>query len=163
RQDHRRRRRRRRDRRDPRVGERNRGDPLAHRSRVPAPATLPRRYRRGHPPGRAVETRVPVSSRLPGFYRLRVAERRRRLLEAAQLPADGFAAVDPGALPLDVADGMIENVVGTYALPFAVAVNFVVDGTEVFVPMAVEEPSIVAAASNAARRARPRGFTTEVS
>jgi len=104
-----------------------------------------------------------VSSRLPGFYRLGIAERRRRLLEVAKLPADGFAAVDPGALPLDVADGMIENVVGTYALPFAVAVNFVVDGGEVFVPMAVEEPSIVAAASNAARLARPRGFTTQVS
>jgi len=58
---------------------------------------------------------------------------------------------------------MIENVVGTYALPFAVAVNFVVDDVETFVPMAIEEPSVVAAASNAARMARPRGFTTTVS
>jgi hydroxymethylglutaryl-CoA reductase len=75
---------------------------------------------------------------------------------------DGFAAVNPGALPLDVADGMIENVVGTYALPFAVAVNFVIDEVETFIPMAVEEPSIVAAASNAARMARPRGFVSTV-
>ena len=104
-----------------------------------------------------------MSSRLPGFYRLDVAARRRLLLQHATLPADGFAAVDPGALPVDVADGMIENVVGTYALPFAVAVNFVVDGVETFVPMAVEEPSVVAAASNAARMARPRGFTSTVS
>ncbi|MGN6105959.1 MAG: hydroxymethylglutaryl-CoA reductase, degradative [Kofleriaceae bacterium] len=105
------------------------------------------------------------SSRLAGFYRLSLAERRHRLREAAGLPRDpeGFAAVDPGALPLDVADGMIENVIGTYALPFAVAVNFVVDGDDVLVPMAVEEPSIVAAASNAARIARPLGFLSEVS
>jgi len=105
----------------------------------------------------------PRSSRLTGFYRLGVLERRRRLLEAANLPADGFASVDPGALPLDVADGMIENVVGTYALPFAVAVNFVVDHVDTLIPMAIEEPSVVAAASNAARMARPRGFTSHVS
>ncbi|MFN0249772.1 MAG: hydroxymethylglutaryl-CoA reductase, degradative [Kofleriaceae bacterium] len=103
------------------------------------------------------------SSRLTGFYRLGIAERRRRLLELAGLPADGFAAVDPGALPLDVADGMIENVVGTYALPFSVAVNFVIDGQDALVPMVIEEPSVVAAASNAARMARPAGFTSSVS
>jgi hydroxymethylglutaryl-CoA reductase len=92
-----------------------------------------------------------------------VAERRRRLLELAGLPAEGFAAVDPGALSIEAADGMIENVVGTYALPFAVAVNFIVDDVESLIPMAVEEPSVVAAASNAARMARPRGFHTVVS
>jgi len=118
---------------------------------------------------------VPRSSRLAGFYRLSLAERRRRLREAAGLAdaaatagngasrTDAFAAVDPGALPLDVADGMIENVVGIYALPFAVAVNFCIDGVETFVPMVVEEPSIVAAASNAARITRPAGFASVVS
>ncbi len=105
----------------------------------------------------------PRSSRLAGFYRLGVLERRRRLLELAGLPAEGFAAVDPGALSLDVADGMIENVVGIYALPFAVAANFVVDGIETLIPMAIEEPSVVAASSNAARMARPRGFLTTLS
>ena len=45
---------------------------------------------------------------------------------------------------------MIENVIGTYALPFAVAVNFVIDGVDTLVPMAIEEPSVVAASSNAA-------------
>ena len=103
------------------------------------------------------------SSRLTGFYRLGIAERRRKLLEMAGMPPDGFAAVDPGSLPLDVADGMIENVVGTYALPFSVAVNFVIDGHDTLVPMVIEEPSVVAAASNAARMARPAGFTTSVS
>jgi hydroxymethylglutaryl-CoA reductase len=104
-----------------------------------------------------------MSSRLPGFYKASIAERRRLLAEAAGLPEETFAAVDPAALELVVADGMIENVIGTYALPFAVAVNFTVDGSDVVIPMAVEEPSIVAAASNAARMARPAGFTTKVS
>jgi hydroxymethylglutaryl-CoA reductase len=100
-------------------------------------------------------------SRLTGFFRLGIAERRQQLLAASGLPAGRLTAIDPGALPLEVADGMIENVVGEYALPFAVAVNFVVDGTDVLIPMVVEEPSIVAAASNAARFARPGGFVTE--
>ncbi|NVB80464.1 MAG: hydroxymethylglutaryl-CoA reductase, degradative [Kofleriaceae bacterium] len=104
-----------------------------------------------------------ASSRLPGFYRLGLAERRRRISEASGLAAENLAAVDPGALPLDVADGMIENVIGEYALPFAVAVNFLIDGREVLVPMAIEEPSVVAASSNAARMARPGGFTTHAS
>lgn len=104
-----------------------------------------------------------MSSRLPGFYRLGIAERRKALLTACGMPERRLVELDPGALPLEVADGMIENVVGEYALPFAVAVNFVVDDVEVLVPMAVEEPSIVAAASNAARLARPGGFVTRCS
>jgi hydroxymethylglutaryl-CoA reductase len=104
-----------------------------------------------------------VTSRLPGFYRLGIAERRRRVLEASGIAESRLAAIDPGAVPLDLADGMIENVLGTYALPFAVAVNFTVDGQDALVPMAIEEPSVVAAASNAARMARPAGFTTEAS
>ena len=104
-----------------------------------------------------------MTSRLPGFYRLGIAERRRRVLEAAGIEDGRFAAIDPGAMSLDLADGMIENVLGTYALPFAVAVNFCVDGEETLVPMAIEEPSVVAAASNAARMARPGGFTSVAS
>jgi hydroxymethylglutaryl-CoA reductase len=104
-----------------------------------------------------------MTSRLPGFYRLGIAERRRRVLEAAGLDASRIEAIDPGAMTLDLADGMIENVLGTYALPFAVAVNFRVDGEDVLVPMAIEEPSVVAAASNAARMARPAGFATAAS
>lgn len=104
-----------------------------------------------------------MSSRLPGFYKASIAERRALLAAAAGVPVASFAAIDPAALDLAVADGMIENVVGTYALPFAVAVNFTVDGQDVIIPMAVEEPSIVAAASNAARMCRPTGFVTKVS
>jgi hydroxymethylglutaryl-CoA reductase len=101
---------------------------------------------------------VTRSSRLSGFYRLGITERRQRLGHSGS-----FAAIDPGGLPLDAADGMIENVIGTYALPFAVAVNFVIDGAEVLVPMAIEEPSVVAASSNAARMTRPGGFTAKCS
>ncbi len=104
-----------------------------------------------------------MSSRLPGFYKASIAERRALLATALGVPVSAFAAIDPGALELAVADGMIENVIGTFALPFAVAVNFTVDGRDVVIPMAVEEPSIVAAASNAARMCRPSGFVTKVS
>ena len=106
-----------------------------------------------------------MTSRLPGFYRLSIAERRKRLAEVVgeKINLFSFMAIDAGGLTLEAADGMIENVIGTYALPFAVAVNFVIDGTEALVPMAVEEPSIVAAASNAARMARPTGFTSVIS
>jgi len=103
------------------------------------------------------------SSRITGFYRMPPTERRRKLLELAALPTEGFAALDPGALTLEVADGMIENVIGLYALPFGVAVNFTIDGIDTLVPMAIEEPSVVAASSNAARMVRPRGFQTVVS
>ncbi|HET9987115.1 MAG TPA: hydroxymethylglutaryl-CoA reductase, degradative [Kofleriaceae bacterium] len=106
-----------------------------------------------------------MTSRLPGFYRLPPAERRKRIAEVVggDFSPFSFRAIDPGGLSLEAADGMIENVIGTYALPFAVAVNFCIDGQDVLVPMAVEEPSIVAAASNAARMARPGGFTCEIS
>ncbi len=95
-------------------------------------------------------------SRFSGFYRLGLAERR------AQLAISDATALDAGALSLEAADGMIENVIGTYALPFAVAVNFCVDGTDALIPMVIEEASVVAAASNAARMTRPLGFHTKV-
>jgi hydroxymethylglutaryl-CoA reductase len=98
-----------------------------------------------------------VTSRIPGFYRLSMAARRRRLAQERPLVADAERVLDTGGVSLDVADGMIENVIGTYALPFAVALNFTVDGSDVLVPMSVEEPSVVAAASNAARMARAGG------
>jgi hydroxymethylglutaryl-CoA reductase len=105
-----------------------------------------------------------VSSRISGFYRKSVAERRAATAAAAELPAGALDALDAGALSVDAADGMIENVLGTYALPFAVAVNFCIDGVDRLVPMVVEEPSVVAASSYAARMARDRGgFTSTAS
>jgi len=98
------------------------------------------------------------TSRIPAFYQLSVEERRRRLAEVLDLsPADVEALTAPDALPLDVADIMIENAVGTFALPFGVALNFQVNGRDHVIPMVVEEPSVIAAASNAALVARAGG------
>lgn len=104
-----------------------------------------------------------TTSRLPGFGQLAPSERRARLAAASGVAADDLAGLDDEALPLEVADSMIENAVGTFALPFAVGLNFVVDGRETIVPLVVEEPSVVAAASSAALLARAGGgFVTEV-
>jgi hydroxymethylglutaryl-CoA reductase len=98
------------------------------------------------------------SSRIAAFYRLSVEERRRKLAEALGLsPADVEALTVPDALPLEVADMMVENAVGTFALPFGVALNFQVNGRDHVIPMVVEEPSVIAAASNAALVARSGG------
>lgn len=104
------------------------------------------------------------SSRLPGFHKLPMDERRARL--GAATGTDGTeleVALEDGGLDVSVADKFVENVVGTYALPFAVALNVALDGEDVVVPMVVEEPSVVAAASNAAKMARAGGgFTSDV-
>jgi len=96
------------------------------------------------------------SSRLPGFYRLPVAERRAIGARWAGLGADEAAALCGGLREAD-ADAMIENVVGTFSLPLGLATNFRVNGRDVLVPMAVEEPSVVAAASYGALLARRGG------
>lgn len=109
---------------------------------------------------------VDLGSRISGFYRLGLEERRRLL--QLRLPRDGaapdlLAALEPlGGLSTAVADRMIENVVGVLGLPLGVALNFVVDGAPIMVPMAVEEPSIVAACSHIARLAADGGgFVTD--
>lgn len=105
-----------------------------------------------------MRTMTETGSRIPGFYNLSLEERR-----AALASTGGFAGLDlealtaQGGLSAEQADHMIENVVGTYALPFAIALNFVVNGREVLVPMVVEEPSIVAGASFMAKLARAGG------
>ncbi len=107
-----------------------------------------------------------MSSRIPGFYRLDPAERLGRLAEAT-LPRDpGAAPFDAHAyalgLSLDQADLMVENVISTFGLPNAVAVNFLVNGQDRLVPMVVEEPSVVAAVSHMAKLSRcGGGFTAE--
>jgi hydroxymethylglutaryl-CoA reductase len=105
---------------------------------------------------------VALSSRIPGFYRLAVDERRARLADAGRLAEDDHATLDAGGLDLATADSMIENVIGRHALPLGLALNFRIDGEDYLVPMAIEEPSVVAAASGAARLCRDGGgFTTE--
>ncbi len=98
------------------------------------------------------------TSRLPGFYNHTLEERWDALARSGLLTPEEIAALrgDPG-LPLEQADHMIENVVGRFALPLGLALNFIVNGREVLVPMAVEEPSIVAGASFMAKLARATG------
>jgi hydroxymethylglutaryl-CoA reductase len=97
------------------------------------------------------------SSRIPGFYRLPVEERRKLLRLNADLSEEDLRTLDGGGIDTAVADRVVENVVGVYALPLGVGLNFVINGRDVLVPMAVEEPSVIAAASNAARMVREGG------
>lgn len=99
-----------------------------------------------------------MSSRIPGFKDQPVAERRRIAADAADLRQDLLDALDPAAgLSAMQADHMIENVVGVLGIPVGVATNFTINGRDRLIPMATEEPSVVAAASNAARMARGHG------
>ncbi len=102
---------------------------------------------------------MPVdNSRLKGFYKLSVKERRDMIAELAGLDqeaVDALAAM--GELSESAADRIIENVIGTLALPVGVATNFIVDGEHYLVPFALEEPSVVAAASNMAKRCHATG------
>lgn len=98
------------------------------------------------------------SSRLPGFYRLSRSERLAKLIEVTGLsPEHQKAFQHPGGLSDEQADHMIENVIGTFSLPLGIATNFVINRREVLIPMAVEEPSIVAGASYMAKLARSGG------
>jgi hydroxymethylglutaryl-CoA reductase len=98
------------------------------------------------------------SSRIPAFYQLSVEERQQRIVDALGLTEDEVATlVAADALPLDAADIMVENAVATFALPFGVGLNFQINGQDYIVPMVVEEPSVIAAASNAALVARAGG------
>ena len=101
------------------------------------------------------------TSLVSGFYKRSPAERLRILQEFADLSDDEAAALgNYGALGEDTASRMIENVVGTMPLPLGLAANFLIDGEEYLVPMALEEPSVVAAASNMAKATRPAGGIT---
>ena len=106
----------------------------------------------------------PRTSRFPGFYKVTVDERRALVGEATGAdPRDIERALDGGGLDAETADKFVENVLGTYALPFGVALNVRVNGHDYVVPMVVEEPSVIAAASNAAKMVRDGGgFVAEV-
>ena len=99
-----------------------------------------------------------VTSRIANFRNLDPAERLAKLGQAAGLSVSDLALLGKaGALPLPLANGMIENVIGTFELPFGIATNFQVNGRDYLIPMVVEEPSVVAAASYMARIARDGG------
>jgi hydroxymethylglutaryl-CoA reductase len=97
------------------------------------------------------------SSRLPGFYRLPLDERQAELARQTGLSAEDLALFASGGLAVAGADRMVENAIGIYALPLGLGLNFLVNGVDRLIPMAVEEPSVIAAASNAARMVREGG------
>lgn len=99
-----------------------------------------------------------VTSRLPGFYKLTLEERRRIAAEALGVEVKELeTAIGNGGIDAARADKTIENVVGTYAMPFALGLNVQMNGRDYLVPMVVEEPSVVAAVSNAAKIIRGGG------
>lgn len=104
-----------------------------------------------------------TTSRLPGFGALAPEARAERLAELRGLSPQETAALR-AALDLSLADRMVENAVGAFAVPLGVATNMIVDGRETLVPMATEESSVVAAVGNAAKRCRATGgFRTSYS
>jgi len=101
------------------------------------------------------------SSRFEGFYKLPLEKRREALKEFASLTDEEVETLaNTGGLPVEVADHMIESVVGGYTYPLGIATNFRINGKDYMVPFALEEPSVVAAASNAAKMARVKGGFT---
>jgi hydroxymethylglutaryl-CoA reductase len=103
------------------------------------------------------------TSRFPGFHKITVQERRALVSEATGADVGLIEeALGGGGLDAETADKFVENVLGTYSLPYGVALNVRVNGHDHVVPMVVEEPSVVAAASNAAKMVRSAGgFTAD--
>ena len=98
------------------------------------------------------------SSRIPGFYRLDVEDRHRELARRFALTEEDLAVLRGSGLNgVAIADKMVENCVGVLGLPIGLGLNFEVNGKDYVVPMAVEEPSVVAACSNMARLIRASG------
>jgi len=96
------------------------------------------------------------TSRLSRFYKKSIDERLTILREWLGQPEDAALPLD-GGISIDQADHMIENVTGLYALPFAIGTNFLINERDYLIPMVVEEPSVVAAVSNAAKMFRAGG------
>jgi hydroxymethylglutaryl-CoA reductase len=104
------------------------------------------------------------SSNISGFYKLSIEERRELIKKAADLTEEDMRLLkNMGGLGDSAADHMIENVVSAIEVPIGIATNFLINDRDYFIPMAIEEPSVVAAASNAARMARVRGGFRSVS
>ena len=98
------------------------------------------------------------TSALKGFYKLSPKERLKIIADFSDLTNEEVSLLqNTGSLPESVANNMIENVVGVMPMPMGVAVNFKINDKDYLIPMAVEEASVVAAASNAAKMARIKG------
>src|SRR6266852_6729360 len=97
------------------------------------------------------------ASNIPEFYKLTMDERLIAVKEFSGLTEEDIRVLKAGTLPFNSAERMIENVVGLFPLPLGIAVNFLINDRDYLIPMAIEEPSVVAAASNAAKMARSTG------
>jgi len=98
------------------------------------------------------------TSAISGFYKLSIEERLERVKEFADLTDEEAELLKaPSSLSLDLADRMIENVIGIFPMPMAVAVNFLINGKDYMIPMVIEESSVVAAASYGAKMTRSKG------
>jgi hydroxymethylglutaryl-CoA reductase len=98
------------------------------------------------------------SSVISGFYKLSPKERLAIIKDRAGLSDEEAKLLEQtGALPIDMADHMVENVIGVFPEPLGIGVNFLINGIEYLIPMATEEPSVIAAASNAAKMVREGG------
>lgn len=102
-----------------------------------------------------------TTSRVSGFYKLSPEERLEKVAQARNLSEEDKQILSGAApFPLRTANAMIENVVGVMSIPLGIATNFKINGVDRFIPMATEEPSVVAAASNAARTSYDLGAST---
>ena len=104
------------------------------------------------------EMRMAKSSVISGFYKLPPKERLAIIKDFAGLTEEEVRLLEnTGSLPMDVADHMVENVIGVFPEPMGIGVNFQVNGKDYLIPMATEEPSVIAAASYAAKMVRDGG------
>jgi len=98
------------------------------------------------------------TSAISGFYKLSIDERLKIVKDFANLTDEEVNMLKAqGALSLDLADRMIENVIGIFPMPFGIAVNFLINGRDYMIPMVIEETSVVAAASYGAKMTRSKG------
>ncbi|RLG57807.1 MAG: hydroxymethylglutaryl-CoA reductase, degradative [Candidatus Hydrothermarchaeota archaeon] len=98
------------------------------------------------------------TSKISGFYKLSIEERLKIVKEFANLSDEEVEILkNTGCMKIDQVDRMIENVIGAMEVPLGIAVNFRINNKDYLIPMAIEEPSVVAAASYAAKLARPKG------
>ena len=99
-----------------------------------------------------------ISSRLSGFYQLNISDRLIELQQQGWLSKDDLDLLNRTTmLPTTTADHMVENVIGLFELPFGIALNFLINGEEILIPMVIEEPSVIAGASNIAKLVRSGG------
>ena len=97
------------------------------------------------------------SSRISGFYKLSFKKRLKVLEDFAGLNKEEIKILSNRGALGEIGERMLENVVGAMPLPLGIATNFLINGKDYLIPMAIEEPSVVAAASNAAKMAREKG------